>query len=255
MDEAPLVEQHAIALRTGNRVLQWWRAHDLARLDTARGDLPRAIERLQQTLALVCAGQRVLGELGVGADFVVLYARAGHVDAARPLLARCRAVLAAGENWRGLAGCVALAEAALAAIQGQPESAARRFDQAVACFRHYTLLWEEAEAPYVWGCALLTAGDDALPWETLNGRWRSMSGITVAGSGQGGTPAGTGPFGTSGVSGRSLSARDGGTTVDRGGQEHARDSGDAAHRRGHRGAPCHQPLRQDRRPQSSRGDA
>ncbi|MGI8550102.1 MAG: hypothetical protein ACR2PL_04765 [Dehalococcoidia bacterium] len=67
--------------------------------------------------------------------------------------------MANGEDWRGLAGRVVLAEAAVLAADRQHEPAATRFEQASAIFRRYSLPWDEAQAYEVWGGFLLQVGE------------------------------------------------------------------------------------------------
>jgi hypothetical protein len=69
-----------------------------------------------------------------------------------------RWTLAAGENWRGLAGRVALAEAISAAAMGNCEVAEHAFDQALAMFERWALPWSQADAPSPWGRAIAAAG-------------------------------------------------------------------------------------------------
>jgi len=75
--------------------------------------------------------------------------------------------MAQGEDWRGLTGRVALAEAVHAAAVGSPlagvqagasardaltrlQEAEGHFQQAIETFRRYTLPWDEAEAFEIW---------------------------------------------------------------------------------------------------------
>lgn len=62
-----------------------------------------------------------------------------------------------GEDWRGLIGYIARAEAAVAAAQGRLEEAETQFEQAIETFRRYSCVWDEAEALHLWGRALLNA--------------------------------------------------------------------------------------------------
>src|SRR5438132_1566316 len=93
------------------------------------------------------------------ADLGVLYASRGRTDDARAALNRCRASMRENEDWRGLAGRLALGEAALAAAEGRTALAHGHFTQAIAVFRHYRLLWDEAQALECWGAALIRSGD------------------------------------------------------------------------------------------------
>ena len=74
-------------------------------------------------------------------------------------LARCRQIMAAGEDWRGLAGNVARAEAVVAAARGNYDVAYRQFESALAIHQKYHLAWDEADTLQYWGRALAAAGD------------------------------------------------------------------------------------------------
>src|SRR5215472_15679201 len=63
---------------------------------------------------------------------------------------------------RGLAGAwghMARAEAVMLATTGRLGEANARFDSAVSTFRKFALRWEEAETLFLWGRALLDAGE------------------------------------------------------------------------------------------------
>jgi DNA-binding CsgD family transcriptional regulator len=124
---------------------------------------------LREGLEIALDGSSVLLELWARQGLAVLYAEAGRLADARSHLDRCRAVLAQGEDWRGLAGRIALAEAAVAAAAGRSEQSDVAFQRAIECFRRYTLPWDEAEALHLWGRALLAAGQRARAREQLDG--------------------------------------------------------------------------------------
>jgi hypothetical protein len=86
-------------------------------------------------------------------------ADANDAGEALPHLERCRQIVGAGENWRGLAGRVERAEAVFAAAKGECPLAEAQFEKAIANFRHYCLPWEEAETLTYWGRTLNAVGD------------------------------------------------------------------------------------------------
>jgi class 3 adenylate cyclase len=90
------------------------------------------------------------------------------LDAAAEQVSRCREILAGGEDWRGLAGDVALAEGVVAAAQGIYDVADRQFESALAIHRRYHLAWLEAQTLHNWGRALLVAGDRAIAVEKFD---------------------------------------------------------------------------------------
>jgi tetratricopeptide (TPR) repeat protein len=87
------------------------------------------------------------------------YLAMDRVDAAVAEVARCRQIMAAGEDWRGRAGDVALAEAVVAAARGDFNFADRRFADAMAVHRKFHGVWQESNTLQCWGRALAAAGD------------------------------------------------------------------------------------------------
>ena len=145
--------------RTGSRWGQTDFAVWLARLCHVQGDAEQAGALSRETLAVAVAGPSLPYELHARTQLARLAAEHGNPAAAREHVHRCTEILAAGEEWRGLAGRVALAEAVVVAAGGDPAAAAARFEQARQTFRRYTLPWEEAESLHLWGRALLAAGE------------------------------------------------------------------------------------------------
>ena len=80
-------------------------------------------------------------------------------DAAQSHLVRCHEILASQEDWRGLAGAVARAEAVVAAAENRIQDAETFFERAIATFTRYSLPWEQAETLLLWGRAI-AAGDE-----------------------------------------------------------------------------------------------
>jgi len=76
-------------------------------------------------------------------------------------LARCREIMTPREDWRGLAGAVARAEAIVASAEGRLDDAQAQFAHAVEIFQRYEVHFDEAEALYYWGRALNMAGNSA----------------------------------------------------------------------------------------------
>jgi tetratricopeptide (TPR) repeat protein len=89
------------------------------------------------------------------------HAELGQYDAAEQELARCREIVAAGEDWRGMSGDVGLAAAVLAAARGRYQEAESEFDAALSIFCRYSAPWEEADTLECWASALVAAGDRA----------------------------------------------------------------------------------------------
>ena len=148
------------ALRRGNRWLEFVATHQLARLALAEGDTVEAEDSLVRSLEFV-AGQHRPSEALVCSDLAVLYADMGRADEARTVLPTVPLSLPTSEDWCGLRGRLALADAAFAAAEGRSDVAYAHFKQAVAVFRRYRLPWDEAQAHECWGTALIRTADRA----------------------------------------------------------------------------------------------
>ncbi|MCK6564290.1 MAG: AAA family ATPase [Dehalococcoidia bacterium] len=141
----------------------WWRGQ-VYRVSSRSED---ARELLTRAVAFFASAPHVPLEVAVRVDLALLCAETGHVEAAAEHVARCRQLIENGENWRGLAGRVALAQGAVAAASAPgPRSsldaavlgeAEAHFQRAVRILRNYTLPWDEAEALHLWGQALSRA--------------------------------------------------------------------------------------------------
>jgi ATP/maltotriose-dependent transcriptional regulator MalT len=135
----------------------------LGRVQTSLGDLKNAEASFEYGLAVGTEGHLVL-EMRARAELALLCAETGRTSEARAHIERCKAVLSQGEDWRGVAGRVALAEGALAAAESRLPEAEKHLGRAVEIFRRLTLPWDEAEGLRLWGRYLLQAHrrEDAL---------------------------------------------------------------------------------------------
>jgi class 3 adenylate cyclase/tetratricopeptide (TPR) repeat protein len=155
---AAATEGLAATRRRGDRFNERGNLGFIARVQRVRGEFAAAEEALREALTLG-GDADVVGLMVYLPHLALLLAETGQAGEARARLARCRTIMAAGEDWRGLAGHVARAEAATLAAEGQLDAAGPHFEQALAVYRRYTLPWEEAEAHISWGRALRAAGD------------------------------------------------------------------------------------------------
>jgi DNA-binding CsgD family transcriptional regulator len=138
--------------RAGNR----WGVADFAcwlgHVRHVQGDLAGAADAFDQALAMSLEGPILPTEIKARTGLALLAVESNELAEAQLHARRCAQILAEGEDWRGLAGHVALAEAvSLVAV------AEARFADAIRIFRRLRLPWEEAEAWYWWGRALLRA--------------------------------------------------------------------------------------------------
>jgi tetratricopeptide (TPR) repeat protein len=141
----------------------WWNEADAEGL----GDLGLLRRRAARSLAV--DGGDILNELFARSSLATIAADAGDAVQALPHLQRCRQIVAAGENWFGLAGSVERAEAVVAAAQREYAVAETHFEKAAAIFQRYCRPWEEADTLQYGGRALLAAGERARAMEKFDG--------------------------------------------------------------------------------------
>jgi tetratricopeptide (TPR) repeat protein len=147
------------ANRTGDRLAETVIASRLARIYRYRGDYGRAEQFAQKALDIAVEGEAVAYELPSRAELIFVLEATGRAEKAVLHLERLREILGGGEDWRGLAGLVACAAGVVAGWEGRYQEAAEQLDKAIAIFRRYSLLWDEAEAFYSYGRVLLAALD------------------------------------------------------------------------------------------------
>jgi DNA-binding CsgD family transcriptional regulator len=135
----------------------------LGRVQLSLGDAEHAEASFAYGLEVGTEGHLVF-EIRARAELALLCAATGRTDEARGHVERCRDVLAQGEDWRGIAGRVAMAEGALAAAEGRLPEAERHLGRATEILRRVSLPWDEAEALRLWGHLLRQAHrrDDAV---------------------------------------------------------------------------------------------
>ena len=143
--------------RTGNRWDEWASRQLAARVCGLRGAWDRAVELLDAALAIVVDGGARYFELWVRPDLARALAEAGRVDEAREHADRCRAILSGGEDWRGRAGTIAIAEAVVLAHEGRAADAERVFAEGRAVLGRHGLPVDEADLLHQWGRLLAKA--------------------------------------------------------------------------------------------------
>ncbi len=132
----------------------------LAKVRGALSQHSAAEEILRENVTIGSKRPHLPFELHSRQELALLYAHTGRPELAEPHLERCREVMAAGEDWRGLAGHVGRAEGAVAAAQGRFETAHEQFAAAVEIHRRYQVPFEQAKTLHHWGRALLAASDN-----------------------------------------------------------------------------------------------
>jgi tetratricopeptide (TPR) repeat protein len=123
------------------------------------GEYVRAEAHLNYGLENEDSGPLLIYEMRVRPLMALTYVAMNRLDDAAEQVARCRQIMAGGEDWRGRAGDVARAEAVIAAARSDYDLANRQFETALAIHRKYHLAFEEADTLQFWGRALAAAGD------------------------------------------------------------------------------------------------
>jgi DNA-binding SARP family transcriptional activator len=132
--------------RVGHRNSYANRAHLLADVHMASGDLAQADALLREELAIGTDGGSELLAVRASAELAIIATLRGAPDEAGALLAPCRAALRSGEDWGRRGGRVLLAESLLAVARGRDDEATGHFERTLATFRDRRLPWDEADA-------------------------------------------------------------------------------------------------------------
>lgn len=100
-------------------------------------------------------------EMWAHPELALLYAETDRCEQALAHLARCREIMAAGENWRTFTAMVMRAEGFVWSAQKRFVRAQAQFEKAATIFRLYQMPFEEAETLYYWGRQLVAGGKRA----------------------------------------------------------------------------------------------
>ncbi|MGC2491301.1 ATP-binding protein, partial [Candidatus Binatus sp.] len=130
---------------------------DAAHLFRFTGHHAKAEELLREGLSYSVPGGNIALEIMGRECLAHVLADVGRTDEARSELGRCREIMAAGEDWRGLAGLVEWSEAAIAVAEKRFDDADRHFAPAIEIIRRYSMRTHEGPALCDWGRALLAA--------------------------------------------------------------------------------------------------
>ncbi|HEY6300897.1 MAG TPA: hypothetical protein VIW95_14765 [Candidatus Binatus sp.] len=162
--ETGLSITRASGARERHADLSFW----YARLLRITGETAHARAFLDDALQIFGEGSLPLVEMWLRPELVLAQAREVDVSLAQPHLARLRQILADGEDWRGLVGAVARAEAVVAAADNRIQDAETSFERAMAIFTRYALPWEQAETLHYWGKTLTLAGEHSRATEKFD---------------------------------------------------------------------------------------
>src|SRR5262249_54573697 len=130
----------------------------LAQIWRLAGQYETAEALLKESLSYSVPGSYVPMEMLGRQALSHLYAQSGRIEDARENLTRCREIMAAGEDWRGVVGLVSLSEAAVAAAEQRFDDADCNFADALQIIQQYAVRWIEGPAFCDWGRALGAAG-------------------------------------------------------------------------------------------------
>ncbi|MGH7896061.1 MAG: serine/threonine-protein kinase PknK, partial [Candidatus Binatia bacterium] len=154
--------------RTGNRLFEIGSCHELALLHQLRGETTAAEHLFREAVALAGEARSPSHEIFAAFRTAFFYVETGRADEAARYVARCREVLAQGEDLRGLAADVALAEAAVAGAGGRLSEAEVLFAEALETCRRYAVFRNEGLILHEWGRALLTNDEPARAVQKLD---------------------------------------------------------------------------------------
>ncbi|HZQ77762.1 MAG TPA: AAA family ATPase [Acidimicrobiia bacterium] len=133
--------------RTGNRRDLWTSTAHLGMVRRLQGQAGDGERLLLEALAIAADGGQRITEIWTRTELVFLLADDdARLADARQHLEEAKALAAGSEDWRGLAGRVALAEAVVAWAEGKDQEAEGRASAAIEVFRRFGLPWAEADA-------------------------------------------------------------------------------------------------------------
>jgi DNA-binding SARP family transcriptional activator/tetratricopeptide (TPR) repeat protein len=141
----------ATSRRTGNRWDEWASRQLAARACGLRGEWQRAVELLDAALGIVVDGGASYFELWVRPELARGLTELGRVEEAREHADCCSAILDGGEDWRGRAGVIAIAEAVVLAHEGRAADAERVFAEGRVVLERHGLPGDEADLLHQWG--------------------------------------------------------------------------------------------------------
>jgi class 3 adenylate cyclase len=156
-----LKEEHAHRRAAGNWLELGATGRTFVTALRTRGELERVEAVMRESLDHAVAGGVVYREVVERPEIAAALAVTGRSDDAHAEVARCRQIMANGEDWRGLAGWVDWAEGVVAAHAGRASEADGFFRRAADTLHTYESAWEEAETYYWWGRTLRDNGDRA----------------------------------------------------------------------------------------------
>jgi hypothetical protein len=125
----------------------------LGPVQAALGANERAKKSYEEAILIAANGCKAT-EIVAQVRLAALEATDGHIEKSKEHLSRCESIMPDGNGWRGHAGKMDVARAAITVAEGDLMRADDLFAQAIDNFREFTLPFEEAAALQMWGGAL-----------------------------------------------------------------------------------------------------
>src|SRR5208282_1570475 len=130
-EQAEMADDRSLeeARRRGSRDHAEDSLHSLATIHRVRGDPTRAETLLQASLELsgLESETRLPWQVKHRTELALVLCEKNCVENARAQVDRCREMIGSGEDWRGIVGLVATAEAVVSAAEGKHEDAEKQF--------------------------------------------------------------------------------------------------------------------------------
>jgi tetratricopeptide (TPR) repeat protein len=149
------------ARREGSQWNEWGALLACGRAASHAGEVAGARDLVGQAVSVLPPDEAPFFELWSRPQLALLHGEAGDADAARAEVSRCHVVLEKGEDWRGLAGRVLVADAVTLVREGDPHEASDRFRQALTVFDEHQIRSEAVFAHENYGRALCAVGDES----------------------------------------------------------------------------------------------
>jgi tetratricopeptide (TPR) repeat protein len=148
-----------LARRDGNLDSIGLRTHWLGFMARMHGSYEESEAFQKESLEISRRAPHLARVLWSEMDLCLLYFDTRRRDDAHRSLQNCRNILAPGEEWRGLEGGVARAQAVVHALDRRFNDADTQFQKALEILERYSKPWEQAQTYRYWGRALVAAGD------------------------------------------------------------------------------------------------
>ncbi len=131
-----------------------------------RGNSAKACEWFDRSLEVF--NENVMHRVRAHADLALAHLDLGRPDDAVRDIDIMRQILSNGEDWKGRAGSLPLAEGVLAGARGNLPEAEAKLAEALTIFQRHSVVFEQSECLYQWGRVLIDAGQRGRALEKLD---------------------------------------------------------------------------------------